>query len=310
MLLGEVRQPDTLNTGTTSSTESTIAYGAYSQINDGTVLDAVASPTTTQGASSSVVGTSSPGVVAPILGEVVMDSTSTSSMVTGTAWVTPSVTLAGNDGSRYEGTPPGDPPNPMATTRADLQCSQKRATASKFRRQAPGDPSCDPDGPPPDASGSPPGGPHPHESPSGGPPYTPSESPCSTSGATGTNTSPAASTSSPAPSNKFQSLPPLLQWYQCAVVTIFAVAGCIYLARRKKERSRQEYCCHADSPGAFDGCGRTCGSKDSWLLAMFRLLRREKSPRCRQMILPPRCSCARIDGCVDVLNERGTTERV
>ena len=268
-----------LNTDSTLSTESTIAYG---QMNEGTVLDAVASPTTTQEASSSVVGMSSPSVVAPILGDVAMDSTSTSSMTTGTARVTPSVTFAGNGASRYEDTPPGDPPNPMATTRAEVQCYQKRATASKFRRQAPGDPSCGPDGLPPDASGS----------PSGGPPYTPSESPCSSSSATGTNTSPAASTSSPVPSNGLPLLPPLLQWFQWAVVTIFAVAGCIYLVRRKKERSRQKYCCHVDAPGSFDGCGRTCGSKDLWLRERlrnfaFRLLCRERSQRCRQTILPP-----------------------
>jgi len=111
---------------------------------------------------------------------------------------------------------------------------------------------------------------------------------------TGTNTPPAsqaASTSGRVSSNGLPPLPPLLQWFQWAVVTIFAVAGCIYLVRRKTTRSRQEYCCHADVPGVFDGGGRTCGSKDSWLLERLRnfmamLPCRERSPRCQQTILP------------------------
>ena len=267
MLLGEVKQADTLNTDSTPSTESTIAYGKMS---DGTVLDAVASPTTTQEASSFVVGMSSPSVVVPILSEIVVDPTSTFSMTTGTAWATPSVSLAVNDANRYEdtGTQPGSPPNPMTTTRAEVQCSQKRATASKFRRQAPDEPSCGPDGPWPDGSLAS-GGPPPHEPPPGGPTYTPSESPCSSSSATGTNASPAASTSSSVPSTglRFPPLPPLLQWFQCVVITIFAVVGCIYLVRRKKARSKQGYFYQANIPGVFDGSGRTCGSGDSesWL---------------------------------------------
>ena len=124
-------------------------------------------------------------------------------------------------------------------------------------------------------------------------------SPMPTATATGTNTSPAAGTSSPVPSNGLPPLPPLLQWFQWAVVTIYVVASCIYLGqylvRRKKAQSRQEHSCQADIPGAFDGCGRTCKSKGSWLLGrwrnfvamMNRLLCREKSPRCRQTILPP-----------------------
>ena len=271
MPLGEVRQPDTLNTDSTPSTESTTAYG---QMNDGTVLNVVASPTTTQGASSSIVGMSSPSVVVPILGEAVVDPTSTFSMTTGTARVTPSVSLAGNNVSYYEDTPPGRPPNPATTTRAETKCSQKRATASKFRRQAPGDPSCGPDGSAPDAyDASPSGGPPAHEPPPGGQPHTPSESPCSSSSATGTNTSPAASTTNPVPSNGLRvlPLPPLLQWFQCAIVTILAVAGFIYWVRCKRTRPRLECCCHTDVPGVFDGCGsgRTCG-RGSWLPERLR----------------------------------------
>ena len=274
MPLGGVRQPDTLNTDSTPSTKSTTAYG---QMNDGTVLNVVASSTTTQGASSSIVGMSSPSVVVPILGEAVVDPTRFS-MTTGTARVTPSVSLAGNDVSYYEDTPPGRPPNPATTTRAETKCSQKRTTASKFRRQAPGDPSCGPDGPAPDAYGaSPSGGPPAHEPPPGGHPHphTPSESPCSSSSATGTNTSPAASTSNPVPSNRLRllvpSLPPLLQWFQCIVVTIYAVAGCIRWMRHKRARPKLECCCccHVDVPRVFDGSGRTCGPR-VWLPERLR----------------------------------------
>lgn len=269
MLLGEVEEPDsdTLNIDSTPSTESTAAYG---QMNDGTVLDAVASPTTTQEASS-VVGMSSPSVVVPILGEIVVDPTSTFSMTTGTAWATPSVSLAVNDTSRYEDTPPGRPPNPMTTTRAETQCSQKKVKASKFWRQAPNDPSCGPDGSP--SSGTPS-----QEPPPGGPTYMPSESPCSSSSATGTNASPAASTSSSVPSTMFPPLPPLLQWFQCVVVTIFAVSGCIYLVRRKLKNAQpklecsESYPSQADVPGAFYGSGRRCGSRgsESWIAEWLR----------------------------------------
>ena len=106
-------------------------------------------------------------------------------------------------------------------------------------------------------------------------------SPMLTATATGTNTSPASpavGTSSPLPSNGLPPLPPLLQWLQWAVVTIYVVASCIYLCsclcrylvRRKKAQSRQEHSCQADVPGAFDGCGRTCKSKGSWLLGRWR----------------------------------------
>ena len=275
MPLGEVRQPDTLNTDSTPSTESTTAYG---QMNDGTVLNVVASQTTSQGASSSIVGMSSPSVVVPILGEAVVDPTSTFSMTTGTARITPSVSLADNDVSYYEDTPPGRPPNPATTTKAETECSQKRATASKFRRQAPGDPSCGPDGPAPDAYDAPPsGGPPAHEPPPGGHPHTPSESPCPSSSATGTTTSPAASTSNPVPSNglRVPPLPPLLQWFQFVLqfvqeVTILAVAGRIYWVLCKRARPRSECCCHADVPGVFDGCGRTWGPWHSRLPEWLR----------------------------------------
>src|SRR5207302_735852 len=78
---------------------------------------------------------------------------------------------------------------------------------------------------------------------------------------TGINTSPAVGISSPLPSNGLPSLPPLLQWFQCVLVTVLGIAGFIYLILPKKARSKLECSCHADVPGAFDGCGRTCGSR-------------------------------------------------
>jgi hypothetical protein len=243
MLLGELSQPDALNTDSRPSTQSTLAYGKMS---DGTVLDdPVASPTTIQESSSSVVIMSSPSVVVPILSEIVVDPTSTFSMTTGTAWATTSsVSLTNNDANHYEDTQPDHPPNPMTTTRAlaEAQCSQRSAITSKFRRQAPNNPSCGPDGPWP--NGLPSSGPPLHETPPVGPTYTPSESLFSSSSATGINASPAAGTSS-VPSTRFPPLPPLLQWYQCVVITIFAVSGCIYLVRRwrklEKAQPKLEY---------------------------------------------------------------------
>jgi hypothetical protein len=92
---------------------------------------------------------------------------------------------------------------------------------------------------------------------------------------TGTNTSPAAGPSSTVPSYKFPPLPPLLQWFQFVVVTIYAVVGCIYLVWREnwkaRARPRLEYSGSyhggGDVPGVFSGPGRTCGSHSgqSWV---------------------------------------------
>lgn len=105
---------------------------------------------------------------------------------------------------------------------------------------------------------------------------------------TAINTSPAASISSPLPSNGLPPLPPLLQWFQCVLVTVLAITGFIYWILRKRARSKLECSCHADVPRAFDGCGgRTCGSRWSPetlrnFTAMFGLLCRDstgKRPR-------------------------------